>query len=696
MHTALLLACSLALPGDARAEITTGSLVREMVDMALLADFPSPAFETIQFSSYDRRSSQPGGPNWFANSDGFGGEDTPNFEAVLREADEEGTGEYLVCDVPGPGAVVRVWTAAIGGTMRMYLDGAEEPVFDGSADDFLRRPFNALASGIGLDPAVFDGSFNQQNASYCPIPFAKRCRIVWTGKVKEIHFYEVQVRLYEEGARVVTFEAGDLGTYAEDIAAVARVLRAPSKEWRYAAPPEEARPILATAAPGATRELLRLEGGPGAIERLSLKLAASDLDLALRQTVLSISCDGWPWGQVQAPVGDFFGAAPGINPFDSVPLTVELDGTMTCRYVMPYRESLVISVENLGHQPVTVMGSALPMEWEWDDERSMHFRARWRVDHELVGDPQHVQDLPFLVAGGTGRYVGTASLIFNPNDVPTPYGSWWGEGDEKIFVDDDVRPSTFGTGSEDYYNYAWSIPDIFGWAYCGQPRNDGPGNRGFVTNQRWHVLDSLPWRERIAFYMELYPHMRTPHMSYARLAYHYARPGGTDDHLPITPADLRPLALEPGWVPESGWGARNSVFHEPEVLLASEGARVERREDGLYSAGRLFVWRPRESGETLSLAIPIEDAGKYSVDLCAARTGGSGSFEMLLRHAGEGGEPVETVLARVDLLEPGRTNLRRVSTPAQELPAGQHELVLVSRGEPGAEIGIDFVWIQKR
>ena len=51
-------------------------------------------------------------------------------------------------------------------------------------------------------------------------------------------------------------------------------------------------------------------------------------------------------------------------------------------------------------------------------------------------------------------------------------------------------PRIFGTGSEDYFNYAWSSPDIFLFPYCGQPRNDGPGNRGFVTNNRWHIIDS--------------------------------------------------------------------------------------------------------------------------------------------------------------------------------------------------------------
>ncbi len=98
-----------------KATITTGSLFEEMVDMAGLARFPDPAFRTVQFSSYDHRSTLPGGPNWFANADGFGGEPIPNFEKVLKAPDADGVGEYLVADVDGPGAIVRLWTAAIAG-----------------------------------------------------------------------------------------------------------------------------------------------------------------------------------------------------------------------------------------------------------------------------------------------------------------------------------------------------------------------------------------------------------------------------------------------------------------------------------------------------------------------------------------------------------------------------------------------------
>jgi hypothetical protein len=140
---AIFVACVAASGITAASPITTGSLVGEMVDMPLLTRFPTPGYKTVQFSSYDRSSSVPGGENWFANADGFGGERTPNFEAVIKLPEGKIPGEYLMCDVEGPGAIVRLWTAKIEGVIRVFLDGENAPLYDGPAEDFLLHPYNA-------------------------------------------------------------------------------------------------------------------------------------------------------------------------------------------------------------------------------------------------------------------------------------------------------------------------------------------------------------------------------------------------------------------------------------------------------------------------------------------------------------------------------------------------------------------------
>ena len=161
--------------------ITTKTLVKEMIDVHRLAEFPSPSYKTIQFSSYDRRSKLPQGQNWFANNDGFGV--MPNFEAQISEPNEKGIGEYLVCDVEGPGAIVRVWTAYIGDIVKVYLDDMDTPVYEGAALTFFRTSYAPYTKKAGIEKDIAGKVFKHAEASYFPMPFAKRCKIIWEGNL---------------------------------------------------------------------------------------------------------------------------------------------------------------------------------------------------------------------------------------------------------------------------------------------------------------------------------------------------------------------------------------------------------------------------------------------------------------------------------------------------------------------------------
>ncbi len=674
-----------------RPVVTTGTLFEEMIDLPGLSQFPDPAYRTIQFSSYDHRSQLPGGPDWFANADGFGGEPIPNFEKTLREPDAKGVGEYLLAECNGPGAIVRLWTAAISGNVRVIIDGAKEPTFDGSADEFFRRPYDRFQQTEKLQMDRFRTTIYQRDASYAPIPFAKSLRVTWTGNVREIHFYHLQVRLYEAGTAVVSFSPKDLETYRQTIDKVTDTMANPDKAVLIAH--QKPKWVDLELAPSEKKTLAECEG-PQAVNLLQVQLSAKDLDLALRQTVLWITFDGYPWAQVQSPVGDFFGAAPGVNPFQSLPFSVRPDGEMICRFVMPFEKSCRIELQNRGQQSVHVKSYVLIAPMAWTD-RSMYFRARWRADHNLTASNREVQDLPFLLAQGKGVYVGSVSYLMNPCPVPTPGGNWWGEGDEKVFVDDDRVPSIFGTGSEDYYNYSWSSPDIFAYPYCGQPRNDGPGNHGFVTNFRWHILDGIPFKSGIRFYMELFSHERVPGLSYARIGYHYARPGIMDDHQTLTADDLR-LPELPDWQPAARGAASNSVFYAAEEIL-TESKDTGFLEGRMWAGGRLLAWTPTKERDRTSFKIPVPEAGKKQIHVAFAMTKQSGkvAFELDGKPL-----PLEGDAESIDLFYPDGILLRSFSLTTMNLDAGDHTLTIVWKQAPSTvaepQVGIDFIWVQKR
>jgi hypothetical protein len=364
---------------------------------------------------------------------------------------------------------------------------------------------------------------------------------------------------------------------------------------------------------------------------------------------------------------------------------------MICRFIMPFRDSVCIELQNLGEKEINIEGEVQSAGYTWEEEESMYFHARWKCDHDLVASHESPFDIPYLLSNGRGVLVGASTLLMNPTSVPGSNGNWWGEGDEKIYVDDDVFPSFFGTGSEDYYNYAWSSPRIFSHAYCGQTRNDGPGNRGHVVNFRWHILDPVPFNERIAFYIELRSHGTVPGFSYARTVYYYGMTGIYDDYVPLTAAGVRLPELPESWSPEQYRFSENAVFFEAGEVV-DPAARVTVEHNRIWTESKLLVWKPQSPDDELKFDIPVESKGRYLVLFTACRSPESGSFRARINgvELKSGGNPV------VDLYEPYGTLSRSIRFAPVELDSGMNTIALVNEGTEGQQIGIDFIWIKKQ
>ncbi len=676
--------------GNAQTSVTTGTLFEDMVDLVKLTKTAEPFYRTVQFSSYDRTSKIPNGPGWFANSDGFGGEPTPNFEKILKEPGADGVGEYLMLDLEGPGAIVRLWTASINGNLKVYIDNIDKPLYEGSAEEFFRFTYNVFPQIQNISLNRFEKTIYQRDASYAPVAFKKRLRIEWTGKIENLHFYEVQVKLFDKDTKVRSFNPEDISEFSESIDKVTEVLLNPDKNYNLTSDLPE-KQFQAIINPSEKKEVLAITGQQAAVE-FTIKLEAQDIKLALRQTILHVICDEFPQGQVQSPVGDFFGAAPGINPYISMPFSVLPDGTMKCRFVMPFKKSIKFVLENYGHQEVTASGSVCPIHYSWD-KNSMYFQALWRANHNINASNKEVSDIPFILAYGEGTYVGTTAYLLNTTDVPTPWGNWWGEGDEKIFVDNEPFPSIFGTGSEDYFNYSWSSPDIFLFPYCGQPVNDGPGNRGFITNYRWHISDPIPFKHNIRFYMELYTHLPVEGFSYSRIGYHYTKPGSTNDHISIQPEDVRELKLAKKWKPVASLGSHGSLFYPAEDILITKGNTII-KPGNLWEGGKLLVWKPKKVGEQKDFTIKIDEKELRNILITVALTPNSG--EIALYFNGKKLKPDNS--GEIDLYRDHRTLSRNFSIGTVSVEPGDHILSIEYLGckefIDNPEIGIDFIWVQ--
>jgi len=311
---------------------------------------------------------------------------------------------------------------------------------------------------------------------------------------------------------------------------------------------------------------------------------------------------------VWCPVGDFFGSGVGLNPYEDWQRTVAKDGTMTCRWVMPYETSAQLGIANLGKEPVTVALSAMTGPWAWD-AGSMHFHANWRHEYPIKTRPY--SDWNYIEIRGQGVYMGDMLAVMNP------VRNWWGEGDEKIWVDGGPFPSHFGTGTEDYYNYSYGNTTLFQGPFAAQARCDGPGNLGHTTVTRTRSLDRIPFAKSLKTDMEVW-HWTPCEVAYAATAYWYARPGATSNRGPLAEEAARPIPRPPR--PKTIAGAVECEAMD--IVAQSPGIKVGRQnlDPAEWSgAAHLFV-QAKQIGDFLEVRFPGPAAGRFKVTLYATKS----------------------------------------------------------------------------
>lgn len=277
---------------------------------------------------------------------------------------------------------------------------------------------------------------------------------------------------------------------------------------------------------------IKLPEGSGAVQQLEIKIEnADDIPQALRSTVLIGEFDGEQ--TLWSPIGDFFNNVEKNQSYDMWERSVTEDGTMICRWMMPYKTSGIISLKNLWNQQVDVSIKVIWDDYKWS-ENSMHFYASWRMDDPTPTFP--LFDWNFLSAEGKGVVVGDQWTVLNPRE------GWWGEGDEKIYVDDDFEnnfPSHFGTGTEDYYGWAGGIiptpDDEFSKPFLGNIIVGHPRSMGYNVCTRTRVLDAIPFQQKIKFDVESSCGTRQQwhFLQYSQTTFWYGLPGVTYNRKPL-------------------------------------------------------------------------------------------------------------------------------------------------------------------
>lgn len=464
-------------------DVTLGTLLDEMVDRDAITCYPSIAYKQAQVSSYDRRTVSPEEDGWWANDDGAGYE---RLDTV------EGRCEKVMCDLVGAGVVTRIWmtTKEKFGTIRFYLDGAEKPQIVIPAYDMARFPIEVPA-GLSLTHTHYEEAMNGVggNSFFLPIPFGKACKITFEEpdmNVKIPRYYHIGYRMYAEGTKVKTFTLKEAKVLKSKIERVSEELLNPGEISSRVSSVKSA-----TLAGGETLVLDLPCTSSSKISKLTVKASCID----------SLSIGGIFDGKltIDAPLAHFAGAGMGAPEVRGWWLS-NSGGEVVCRYPMPYLTSGQISITNKGASGVHVELTADISAYEWT-ENSLYFHVSHRSEMAIPVSPNYDSndnlDWNFMTIKGRGNYVGDL-LSLNNHSI-----DWYGEGDEKIFVDGETFPSFMGTGTEDYFNCSWAPVVPFLSPFGGAPRADEESSHGINAFLRTRILDAIPFTESFRFDIEM-------------------------------------------------------------------------------------------------------------------------------------------------------------------------------------------------
>jgi hypothetical protein len=517
----------------AQTPATFGSLLDELANRDSYANHPDGAYAQHQTSSYDRRDPNFGalGAPWgFANND---------WNGFIRSKSINGNTEWVMMEDTGPGVISQIWLTGSdnpshydGYKIRVYIDGSTTPVIDKTINELVNRTGNSSGFGntLSFHTPLVGGNL------HAPIPYGTSAMVTWSNaKLDTDLWYHVDYRKYDSGKSITSYRSSDQTTYATQLTNANTTLATAQVTGHIGNRYQSGSQVL-NDGDAVTHQLT----GPGAIRRLKVNISGADQIAALNHTYVELTFDGQRTAYV--PVNQFYGngdsqnASNLYNEFEDVFRRVESNGDMTAVWVMPYRSNSQVRLVNKSGQIVTATLEVDSGDWAWD-ANSMHFHANYRAETDIkIRASNGTTNFRYINIRGRGVFVGDTLAVRNRT------GSWWGEGDEKIYIDyldinrdgSTATPDQKGTGTEDYYNYSWGHPADFFSAFVNQPnasaQSYSPGytinGDGLSVNSRVRGLDTIPFDQSLKFDMEIWA-WQGGAVDYGVTTYWYGTPGAS-------------------------------------------------------------------------------------------------------------------------------------------------------------------------
>ncbi len=237
-------------------------------------------------------------------------------------------------------------------------------------------------------------------------------------------------------------------------------------------------------APGESADLAQIAGA-GIVHRIWISGTIPRNAEQRRLVRLEMYWDGAPTPAVQAPIGDFFGVGLGLAvPFESALFQNPEGRSFNMTVPMPFRSAARIRLVNEAPSYALVWYDINYSLVQAHAPDVLYFHATWRRD---VRTEPGVDFEVLPRVRGRGRYLGANIGVIGGHEAYR--GTWFGEGEVKVFLDGDTARATLvGTGTEDYIGTGWGQGQYHG-RYFGSLVSDT--SRDVYAFYRYHLDDPV-------------------------------------------------------------------------------------------------------------------------------------------------------------------------------------------------------------
>ncbi len=236
-------------------------------------------------------------------------------------------------------------------------------------------------------------------------------------------------------------------------------------------------------APGETAVLADLQGA-GILHRMWLSGTIPRNEEQRRLVRLEMFWDGAARPAVAAPIGDFFGVGLGLLvPFESAWFASPEGRSYNVTLPMPFRTGARVQLVNESQAHLLVWYDINYTEVTQHAGDVLYFHASWRRERRTALG-RDFEILPRVT--GRGRYLGANIGVIGGPDYR---GTWFGEGEVKVYLDGDTtHPTLVGTGTEDYIGSGWGQGRYQGRLYGSLVSDD---RRDLYAFYRFHLDDPV-------------------------------------------------------------------------------------------------------------------------------------------------------------------------------------------------------------